>query len=153
MSEIFECPTSRVLCFPGAIIFLLVATSVPISSSEPGAPNTTDPDSTLQFKRELAPLLEKTCTSCHLTGEEPPGGLALYADASYQSLVNIPSRESAYLRIEPNHPERSYFLMKLEGTHLNFGGSGAQMPLGGKPLPEPFRERIRAWIAAGAPNN
>ena len=42
---------------------------------------------------------------------------------------------------------------KLDGTHLDAGGQGVQMPFGAPPLEPEVRERIRAWIAAGALNN
>lgn len=47
-------------------------------------------------------------------------------------------------------PDDSYFIMKLEGTHVAAGGSGWQMPLSAAPLDKPTIAKFRKWIADGA---
>jgi hypothetical protein len=47
----------------------------------------------------------------------------------------------------------SYLLLKLEGRHLDAGGTDARMPLGAAALDETTVEKIRAWIASGAQDN
>ncbi|HLY54085.1 MAG TPA: hypothetical protein VKS60_00925 [Stellaceae bacterium] len=107
----------------------------------------------MSFSRDIAPVLQARCAVCHLTGDEPPGGLALYAKAAYGRLVNVPSKESKLLRVKPGAPDQSYFLRKIEGTHLDAGGIGVRMPMDAEPLDADMLKRIRQWIAAGAPDN
>ncbi|WP_321390508.1 hypothetical protein [Emcibacter sp.] len=106
----------------------------------------------VSFSRDLAPLLRRKCAVCHLTGKEA-GGLALHPKAAWKSLVNHPSSESHFLIVEPGAPEKSYLLMKLEGTHIDNGGSGAQMPFSAPPLDQDTINMFRTWIEDGATNN
>jgi len=106
----------------------------------------------VSFAHDLAPVLRISCAVCHLTGEEP-GNMKLYPGAAYASLVNAASTESKLKRVQPGAPELSYLMHKLEGTHLDAGGVGEQMPLGQAPLDQAILERFRAWIAQGAQNN
>lgn len=103
----------------------------------------------VSFVRDIAPVLREQCASCHLTGQEA-GRLALHPGAAYGSLVGVPSTESKLMRVKPGAPDESYMLLKLEGRHLDAGGTGARMPLGAPPLDGPTLQRIRAWIGAGA---
>ncbi len=103
----------------------------------------------VSFARDIAPLLNARCASCHLTGQED-GNLALHPGAAWASLVNVPSVESSLMRVKPGSPKESYLLLKLEGNHLDAGGTGRQMPLDGTPLDATALERIRSWIAGGA---
>jgi mono/diheme cytochrome c family protein len=104
----------------------------------------------VRYTADIAPLLEANCATCHLTGEEA-GGMSLVADSALSFLVNKPSQETpGVLRVAPGDPDKSYLVMKLEGTHIAHGGSGARMPFGGTPLPAAEIAKIRAWIAAGA---
>jgi hypothetical protein len=104
------------------------------------------------FAKNIAPVLQEKCAACHLTGDEA-GKLALYKKAAYANLVAHPSVESAMLRVKPGEPDSSYLMRKLQGTHLDAGGKGAQMPLGGPTLDADFMELLRQWIKDGAANN
>jgi hypothetical protein len=42
---------------------------------------------------------------------------------------------------------------KLEGTHIEAGGSGMRMPLEGGPLEPAEIKLIRSWISEGAQQN
>jgi mono/diheme cytochrome c family protein len=103
----------------------------------------------LSFTRDIVPILKSRCVACHMSGDEQ-GALALAPKLAYDSLVNVPSTESALPRVKPGAPEESYLVLKLEGTHLTRGGKGVQMPMGSSPLSRETLDRIRAWIAAGA---
>ena len=105
-----------------------------------------------EFAHDVLPILQKNCVSCHVTGEEL-GGLGLAPSLAYRQLVNVPSHESTLLRVKPGAPEESYLLHKLNGTHLDQGGSGGRMPLGLPPLADTQLALIRQWIQSGAPNN
>lgn len=106
----------------------------------------------VSFSRDLVPVIRANCATCHLTGQEA-GNMKLHPGAAYASLVNVQSGESKLKRVQPGAPQDSYLMHKLDGTHLDAGGSGERMPFGAPQLDEGLRERFRAWIAAGAPNN
>lgn len=104
------------------------------------------------FGKDIAPLLKARCAVCHLTGKEA-GNMALHPKAAWASLVSRPSSVSALMLVNPDKPDQSYMLMKLEGTHIKNGGSGARMPFAAPPLDPTQIGLIRAWIKAGAKNN
>lgn len=104
------------------------------------------------FSKDIAPLLEQRCSICHLS-EDQPGGMALYADGAYDSLVGKPSVGSKLLRVKPGAPQESYLIRKLEGTHAAVGGSGERMPMGGEPVDAATMKIIADWIRAGAEHN
>lgn len=107
----------------------------------------------VSFAADIAPLLKTRCAVCHLTGTEA-GKLALHPKAARGSLVGRQSTESKLLLIAPGKPQASYMLMKIEGTHISTGkGSGARMPFGQAPLDAAAIDKVRRWIAAGAPDN
>ena len=106
----------------------------------------------VSFKRDLVPVLRRSCATCHMTGTEP-GHMALHPGAAYRSLVGVASTQSKSLRVKPGAPQQSYLIMKLDGTYLDAGGTGARMPLAAPPLDEATLTRFREWIAAGAPDN
>ncbi|MDH3589950.1 MAG: Ig-like domain-containing protein, partial [Gammaproteobacteria bacterium] len=93
-----------------------------------------------------------TCatTQCH-TGPAGPGlpaGLDLSgAAASFANVVDVASIEvPSLLRVAPGDADDSYLIQKLKGM----AAVGAQMPLGGDPLPWPTIDVIRDWINNGA---
>lgn len=102
------------------------------------------------YASQIAPLLEANCAVCHMTGEEA-GGMSLVGDAARGFLLDQPSQEApAIKRVAPGDPDASYLVMKLEGTHIEHGGSGAQMPFGGAPLTQEQIALVRQWIKDGA---
>lgn len=106
----------------------------------------------VSFQRDIAPLLKDHCAPCHLTGEEG-GHMSLYPAAAYKTLVGVPSTESPLPRVKPGEPDQSYVVRKLEGTHIEAGGSGMRMPLEGGPLEAAEIKLIRSWISEGAQQN
>lgn len=106
----------------------------------------------VQFKRDLVPVLRQRCASCHVTGKEP-GKIALHPGAAYANLVNVAATETKFPRVKPGKPNESYLMMKLDGTHLDHGGTGARMPFGQAPLDAAMRDKFRAWIVGGAKND
>jgi hypothetical protein len=54
------------------------------------------------------------------------------------------------MRVAPGNPDASYLVRKLEGAP---GITGQRMPFGGPFLDAAAIQQVRAWIAAGAPNN
>ena len=108
------------------------------------------PQADSYFTKEIAPLLQANCATCHLTGTEA-GNMSLVPAKAIAHLVNVKSQEAPNLmRVAPGDPEASYLIMKLEGTHIQHGGTGARMPFGAPPLGAEDIAKFRTWIAEGA---
>ncbi len=103
---------------------------------------------------DVQPILSANCalSGCH-SGASPQEGMNLGPGQTFGNTVDVPSNESGLDRIEPNQPDQSYLVHKIQGTQASVGGSGGRMPLGGIPLSQADIDTIRAWITAGAPNN
>lgn len=102
------------------------------------------------FETDIAPIIATSCVTCHLTGQEA-GNMALVPAKVRESLVAVPAVGAPGLqRVVPGDPDKSYLVMKLEGTQLEHGGTGARMPFGNPPLPTEQIAKIRQWIANGA---
>ena len=102
------------------------------------------------FARDIAPILATNCATCHQVGTEA-GRMSLVPRRAIASLVNQPSVGAPRLkRVEPGKPDRSYLIMKLEGTQVAHGGSGARMPFGAAPFSAERIALFRRWIAQGA---
>jgi mono/diheme cytochrome c family protein len=131
----------------GTLVLVFAARDgvVPAPSPPPEPPR----DAEWSLRVHVQPIFNVACVRCHLHGEAI-GSLDLAPEAAYASLVGMPSEQSARLRVAPGSPDSSYLLDKLEGTHLEAGGSGLPMPMDTDRLTDEQLERIRSWIAAGA---
>ena len=103
------------------------------------------------FEKDVLPILDRHCVMCHVPGAEQ-GGLGLYPDA-WSRLVNIPSKQSSLLLVDPGSPDSSYLYIKLIETGESVGGSGLLMPIQQPPLDPGQIETIRLWIEQGAKQN
>lgn len=104
----------------------------------------------VSYKDDLLPILKRRCGACHITGQEP-GNMALIPGKAYESLVNQDSVELPTMkRVQPGDPDKSYLIHKLEGTHVEVGGTGSRMPFHQGPLPKKQLTQFRAWIESGA---
>jgi hypothetical protein len=97
--------------------------------------------------------VQKIFSNCLSSGfhgsENPQAGQVLSSGVPFLNIVAVRSNEVPnLLRINPEFPEKSYLLQKIEQEKLLIGG---QMPLGGPPLSREQIEIIRQWISAGAP--
>ena len=98
---------------------------------------------------EVQEIFTANCLPCH-SSLALSGGLGLQAPQTFDNIVGVVSSQVPELfRIDPNDPEASYIIDKLEGTQT----VGGQMPLGQSPLPQSTIQLIRDWISAGAVNN
>jgi len=94
-------------------------------------------------------VFKPICNGCH-SGANPPQGLLLGEDETYDLLVGKPSRGvPSVLRVAPGDPDNSYLIQKLEGAA---GIVGLQMPRNQPPLEQAIIDNIREWIALGAPS-
>jgi Protein of unknown function (DUF1549)/Protein of unknown function (DUF1553)/Planctomycete cytochrome C/F5/8 type C domain len=107
-----------------AALLSLVAVSILASAAE-GA------TAVLDFERDVAPIFEGRCLSCH-DGAHAKGDLKL------------DTREHALAVIAPGKPERSRLIEQVSGA-------APEMPKKGEPLSPAEVETLRRWIAAGAP--
>jgi len=87
------------------------------------------------------------CAGCH-GGGNPSAGLSLAKDVIAANIIDkAAASKSEYKLVNPGSPDDSYIVMKVENRDI----TGSQMPLGGTPLSTEQIEKIRDWIAAGAP--
>jgi len=104
---------------------------------------------------DVQPILSSNCvfSGCHV-GTSPQEGLTLSSGQTFGNVVNVASRQLPTMnRVTPNQPDNSYLVHKVQGTHLDEGGSGERMPEGRTPLSQAEIDLIRAWIQAGAKSN
>ena len=103
----------------------------------------------------VQPIFTGNCTfsGCH-AGSSPAQGMSLVAGQAFSNVVNVPAIELPTMnRVTPNQPDNSYLVHKIQGTHLDVGGSGSRMPLNLSPLSQSDIDLIRDWIQAGAQSN
>ncbi len=117
-------------------------------------PSPPTPPNTISLAVHVQPIFTKSCafSACH-AGPNPQEAMDLSVGQSYGNIVGFPSNQVPRLsRLTPGDPDSSYIVLKLEGTAGGVGGLGTRMPLGGA-LTSQQIDTVRAWIAAGAPNN
>ena len=135
-----------------AVSVILVASACG-SGSKTTSPITSTTSSTgVSFSKDIQPIFNSYCVVCHQGAGQ--AGLTLEPNLSYSKLTGVPSTESANeLRVKAGAPDQSYLLAKLNGTQVQAGGNGAQMPYGASPIPQDQINLVQQWIAEGAPNN
>lgn len=114
-----------------------------------GSPST---DVRISLRRDVNPILVRNCAMCH-QDSAAMGALSLLPHIAREMLVKVPSSQGEMIRVVPGHPERSYLIQKLEGSHVAAGGRGLPMPIGQAPLTKDELRIIRLWIAQGATDN
>ncbi|MCH9015385.1 MAG: Ig-like domain-containing protein [Gemmatimonadetes bacterium] len=102
----------------------------------------------------VQPIFTNSCalSGCH-AGTNPEEGQDLSSGQAFSNVVDVPSNQSALMRVLPFDPDQSYLVHKIEGTQLSVGGSGSLMPLTGSPLSANQIAIIRSWITKGALDN
>lgn len=111
------------------------------SASTPAPTVAVKPDGQVSFRKDIEPIFQSQCASCHIGRQL--GGLSL---ADYQSLMKGGASGPVVVKGEPGS---SLIIQALTGK----ADSISQMPLGRSPLPEADIQNISDWIKAGAPNN
>lgn len=97
------------------------------------------------WTKDVQPIANR-CVSCHQNAA-PAGKLSLQKGTAPANLIWVTADEAPLPYVTPGDPSKSYLWHKLKGTQKDVGGSGAQMPLGGK-LGEKELAVIEAWITA-----
>jgi hypothetical protein len=96
-----------------------------------------------------ATIFGPICSTCHTSGGDSPD--LSTAALTYSSTVGVASaQQPAVLYIAAGDPDNSYLVLKIEGAASI---SGVRMPAGGPYLSQAMIDGVRAWVAAGAPNN
>ena len=143
---------SLILATMLAMTVLLVVSACSSGSKITIPATSTTSSSEVSFSKDIQSIFNSYCVVCHEGAGQ--AGLTLEPNLSYSKLAGIPSTEStAELRVKPGAPDQSYIIAKLQGTQVQAGGSGAQMPYGVPPLPQDQINLVQQWIAEGAPNN
>jgi hypothetical protein len=95
-------------------------------------------------------ILLPICT-CHQSATGSGGlGMGMDAATAYAAMVGVKATGAPMLdRVLAGDSTKSYIINKLEGTQLDVGGAGAQMPLAGTITPDQI-QTIKDWIDAGA---
>ena len=96
-------------------------------------------------------ILDRHCvTGCHDL-YQASAGLRLNRGRTHAALVHQPSQQiKSALLVLPGAPDKSYLIMKMEGTT---GVVGDRMPRLATPRPAAEVALLRAWISNGAPND
>jgi hypothetical protein len=131
-------PTSRLAL---AQLFLLLAVSATLFSQDSAK---TKSIAAVSYAKDVAPVLDKFCTTCHSSEEDHPS--QLFMD-SYESLLKGGKHGAA---IVPGNSQESLLSQKMN-----------EEPPFGKMMPPPRKPRptaeqialIRAWIDQGAKKN
>jgi len=149
-------PFARVRRGVVALGLLTLTATAACDDEDDGGAGDTDSDSdtgavAVDYETQIQPIFNNNCT-CHLMG--PSGSmfapyLTLNPGTSISQLVDVASEQSALARVLPGDPQGSYLFRKLEGTHLEAGGSGDRMPQGTE-LSAADIELVRSWILGGA---
>ncbi|RMG16056.1 MAG: hypothetical protein D6730_25595 [Bacteroidetes bacterium] len=131
--------------YPFHIYGLLAAFSVVLSLSacvynneEELYPQTNPPADTcgitsVSYSRDVVPILQNNCYSCHSSANAPGlgSGIVLEGYANAKTLADNG---------------------RLKGA-IEWEAGFSRMPRGGAQLPECLRKTITTWIANGSPNN
>jgi cytochrome c553 len=97
------------------------------------------------WAKDIQPIVNR-CVACHQNAA-PAGKLSLQKGTAPANLIWVKADEAPLPYVTPGDPSQSYLWHKLKGTQKDVGGSGAQMPLGGK-LGDKEIAAIEAWITA-----
>ena len=118
------------------------------STGTTGDSTSTGEPAGLSWEMDVYPVIVAPNCGCH--AKDGAGGLTMTnATDSYAILVDVPSWQSDFKRVEPGDPAKSYLFHKLNGTQDKFG-SGFQMPLGVAPMPKEQVDLVAQWISEGA---
>jgi len=110
----------------------------PLTGESPS--NIVFPGTGVSYGRHVQPLFDQACNNvgCHDDGQHESDLKLTSYDNTVRMLPGI---------VVPNDPDHSVLVLRIQGS------VGTRMPPSGNPLNQNQINGIRAWIAAGAPNN
>lgn len=140
------------------ILALSVLLAVPACSSgsktPAPAPTPTPAPATISFSKDVQPIFNNHCVTCHQGQGPEQSNLTLEPRLSYNNLVSMASTGNpAVMRVKAGAAGDSYLIAKVTGTQVAAGGMGAQMPYNAAPLSQAQIDLISQWIKQGALNN
>jgi hypothetical protein len=98
--------------------------------------------------RVHADVFVPICAACHIDAAQ--GGLSLIDDGALaERLFRESVQAPGIARVVPGDLDASYLWLKVEGRHIEVGGAGESMPIGGSMTPEQ-RAILEEWITAGS---
>jgi hypothetical protein len=100
----------------------------------------------LTWSANIYPIFQQSCAQCHFSGGSAVTILNLEQYASLFTSGHPGGPVQGPVVVKGDHT-RSYLWQVLKGVNLQ---GGAQMPLGGNPLPQSEIDTIAQWIDAGA---
>ena len=118
-------------------LVVLGLTSAALAPARRGVAATDPPARPLSFARDVAPIFDRWCVTCH-------GGSEAHAGLWVDSLGGVMRGGDDGPVVIPGNPEDSLLLAKIEHRHR------PTMPPRRK-LPPSAIALIRAWIVSGAP--
>jgi len=118
----------------GVAAFALTFAAGGLRIAGQSSPAPAKPGAVVDFARDIAPILQKSCLPCH-SGEKPQGGLRLDNEA------HVLRGGQSGKAIIPGDSAKSPLVKRLLGE-----GEEARMPMGANPLPAAQIKLIRAWI-------
>ncbi len=105
----------------------------------------------MDYDDDIQPLWEDSCIGCHGEGQLFQLTLDLSAAQSKAALVGPTATQAMMPLVTPGDLTKSYLWLKLNGTHLDAGGSGSAMPSPpGKKMDSDQLALIETWITEGA---
>jgi len=103
----------------------------------------------ISFSRDVKPVLQKECISCHGM-KRKKADLDLSGDSALKNLLDVPSSQvPGMVRVKPGDPEQSYFWLKLD-HRAQKGGGMPKVFFFSKRLHQDQLDLIKAWITGGA---
>lgn len=94
-----------------------------------------------------AEVFVPACAACHIDGAQ--GGLSLVDDDGLSDRLFAESVQApGVVRVVPGDLDASYLWLKIDGRHLDAGGAGEIMPIGGA-LTDTQRAILEEWITVG----
>jgi len=142
----------NLILFSLLVVSILVAACGSSSINTSTSTTSTIPPSEVSFSQDIQTIFNLNCVICH-QGTRASGDLNLEPNAAYHNIVNKDSMQSSMKLVSPSNSENSYLWHKLDGTHVDVGGSGVQMPYNSPPLTQHKLDMIRKWIDEGAQDN
>lgn len=132
--------------WPRLFVALLVAVGLTIGQPAAGQAQEPAPAApqTVDFSRDIAPLLARNCVACH-NAKKPEGGLNL------ESHAGLMAGGDSGAALDTAAPQDSYLLARV--TDESDPMPPIDNAVGAKPLTAEQVELLQRWIAAGAANS